>query len=209
MEIQQKRWEILKVLRREGKATVEELAREISLAPITVRHHLSILEKENLVKKNSVHQKIGRPYYVYILTREGDETFPKRYLTLTDRILNEIYEQKGPEMLRNLFEAIGRGLAKEHAHLTKGKNFKEKISIVQDILNDEGFIVEIEFNKSGALLKFISCPFRNIVSKHPSLCFFDRTFIKELIGIEPISLKQHEENEPCFFLIPRPKTARA
>jgi len=203
VEIQQKRWEILKILRKQGKATVDELAEAIGLAPITVRHHLSILEKENLVTRITARRKIGRPYYLYILTREGNESFPKRYLTLTDRILGEIYKLMGPEMLKALFEAIGKDLAREYAHLTKGKKFDEKIEVLKNILNEEGFIVEVEPHKRGALLKIISCPFRNIVSRHPSLCFFDRTLIRELIGIEPIIQEKEEDDAPCLLLIPR------
>lgn len=106
-------------------------------------------------------------------------------------------------MLQKLFEEIGRDLAQETRPLIKKKSFDEKVKILGDILNHEGFVAEVEPDKKGALLKIVSCPFRNIVNKHPSLCFFDRTFIKEFLGVEPVSLKTSEEGSLCIYLIPR------
>lgn len=202
MEIHPKRWEILKLLRERGGATVVELAKEVGLAPITVRHHLAILEKESLVTNSRIRQKIGRPYYVYVLTREGNEVFPHRYMTLTERILKEIAKLQGTPMLRRIFETIGKDIARDYREHFRGKGFNEKIEALRDILDIEGFVVEIESRGQGVVFKILSCPYREVVKDHPSLCFLDLSLIRESIGADPVSLERQHDGKPCLILIP-------
>src|SRR5512140_657216 len=90
LPVQRTRREILNILKRKGRATLDELAQGVGLVPVTVRAHLNVLERDDLVKYEEVRGKVGRPYYVYSLTEEADALFPKTYHTLANRVLDSL-----------------------------------------------------------------------------------------------------------------------
>ncbi|HEX2922718.1 MAG TPA: winged helix-turn-helix transcriptional regulator, partial [Chloroflexota bacterium] len=85
--MQRTRRQILDILKRRGRATLEELSKEVALSPVTVRVHLSVLQRDDLVSVEEVRGKVGRPYFVYSLTEDAEELFPKRYHALANRLL--------------------------------------------------------------------------------------------------------------------------
>ena len=74
--MQQTRWEIVQTLKRSGGSTVEELARAHSLAPMTVRQHLGVLERDGLMAISLRRNGPGRPARLYALSDSGEELFP-------------------------------------------------------------------------------------------------------------------------------------
>ena len=63
--MQATRQRILEILKERGAATVEQLATELELTPVTIRHHLDILRRAGLVES----QKEER-YIYYSVQRE-------------------------------------------------------------------------------------------------------------------------------------------
>ena len=47
--MQSTRQEILEILKEDREATVEDLASRLELTPMTIRHHLNVLQAQNLV----------------------------------------------------------------------------------------------------------------------------------------------------------------
>src|SRR5438093_1023429 len=78
---------ILAYLKRSGGAGVEAVASEFGLARMTVRQHLSGLERDRLVISREERGRTGRPHLLFTLTDEGEERFPKRYDRLADLAL--------------------------------------------------------------------------------------------------------------------------
>jgi DNA-binding transcriptional ArsR family regulator len=75
------RGRIVVLLRRSGR-TVEELARALGLTDNGVRAHLAVLERDGIARqRGSVRRGSGggKPAYVYELTSEAEELFPKAY----------------------------------------------------------------------------------------------------------------------------------
>ena len=64
--MQTTRQEILEILKEERQATVEDLATRLGLTPMTIRHHLNVLQAQNLVEASKVRrsQRVGRPRLV-------------------------------------------------------------------------------------------------------------------------------------------------
>ncbi len=55
--MQATRQRILEILKERHTATVEELAKELELTPVTIRHHLDILRSEGLVQAPQVKRR--------------------------------------------------------------------------------------------------------------------------------------------------------
>ncbi len=88
---------VLQTLLTRRQCTINELAEEVNINPISVRHHISRLEAEGLVTSAEEKHGVGRPRRIYFLTGNGLELFPTRYLRLTLRLL---------EQLKRLFPSI-------------------------------------------------------------------------------------------------------
>src|SRR3990172_8819772 len=102
--MQRTRRQILDILKRRGKASLEELATAVELVPVTVRAHLSVLERDDLVQAEETRGRIGRPYFVYSLTPEAQELFPRSYHALSDRLLSALQEVYGPTGVKRVLE---------------------------------------------------------------------------------------------------------
>ncbi|MBU7025586.1 MAG: ArsR family transcriptional regulator, partial [Theionarchaea archaeon] len=61
------RHEILKILKRE-RCTVDELSSKIGISPTAIRQHLTILEGDSLVTRETLKEGIGRPKVIYTIT---------------------------------------------------------------------------------------------------------------------------------------------
>ncbi|MEK6575031.1 MAG: ArsR family transcriptional regulator, partial [Chloroflexota bacterium] len=61
--------EVLNLLRRKGSASVNELAEATGVTPVSVRHHLSVLQAGGLIASVENHSGVGRPKLLYSLTQ--------------------------------------------------------------------------------------------------------------------------------------------
>ena len=84
------RGRIVTLLRRSGR-TVEGLARELGLTDSGVRAHLATLERDGVVRQRGFVRRGsggGKPAYVYELTPEAEELFPKAYEPVLRQLLD-------------------------------------------------------------------------------------------------------------------------
>ena len=101
------------LLRHSGR-TVEELARALGLTDNGVRAHLTVLERDGIARqRGSVRRGSGggKPAYVYELTSEAEELFPKAYEPVLGRLLDVLGERLGLEESEALLRSVGRRLA--------------------------------------------------------------------------------------------------
>ncbi len=82
------REQILRLIKARGQTTIAEMADALSISAVSVRHHLSTLQAEGLVRSAEVRRGVGRPHLAYSLTEAAQERFPTKYLRLSDRLLD-------------------------------------------------------------------------------------------------------------------------
>lgn len=174
---------ILQTLLRKPRSTINELAEAVGINPISVRHHLTNLQMEGLVEAQEERHGVGRPRLVYILTNEGMEHFPTRYLRLTTRLLAQMKETMPKPMVSKLFSQVAEDLAAEYAEQMKGMSMEERLDAVKELLGEEGFTVEWEKAKDGYRIHEITCPYYQIGQNHPEVCTVDQTVISKMLAV--------------------------
>jgi len=174
---------ILRTLLSKPRSTVNELAEAVGINPISVRHHLGNLEKEGLVEAEEERHGVGRPRLVYLLTEEGRERFPTRYLRLTTRLLAQMKESIPGPMVSKLFGQIAEDLAREYTSDIKNLSIEERLDFVKDLLAQEGFTVEWEKKGGAYQIHEISCPYYQIGVAHPEVCTVDQTLISKMLAL--------------------------
>lgn len=223
---------ILEILKECDGATVAELAKRLEMAPVSVRHHLDILQGDNLICVAKVARKgnVGRPQQVYGLTSEADTHFPDNFATLSSKLVSQLKDVLPPDKLKHAFRAMATEMAAEMEPESRDRSsapetIEGHLDSVVSFLNDRGYLAQWEAtggnsadsgagdadDKPGAdgtqergfLLRKHNCPYIGVSSEHSELCMMDQVLIDELVGCRcKRTLSMVEEGHCCTYFIP-------
>ncbi len=200
--MQRTRRQILDILKRRGRATLEELSREVGLSPVTIRVHLSVLQRDDLVNVEEVRGRVGRPFFVYSLSQDAEELFPKRYHVLAGRLLRTMNEELPAETVRKLLLRIAEAWSEEHAGRMTGKSFGERIAELAEIRNEEGAIADWEKADGGYMLRQYNCPNLFVSRSHKQVCDIEQEYLARLLGASVVRSECISSGDrTCSYLI--------
>ncbi|MBI4319590.1 MAG: helix-turn-helix domain-containing protein [Chloroflexi bacterium] len=200
--MQTTRQEILDILKRKERASVDELAKLLKLTSMCIRQHLSILERDDLVASREERQRLGRPKRVYSLTDEAEHLFPKSYHLLLDLILEEIERLDGREKLVLIFQRLAERMAKVHRDELSEKPLAQRVAKVAQILTDGGSLAEWEKCDGGYVLREHNCRYYHTALKHRSICSLELVFLRHLLGTDVELVECLLESGPrCTYLV--------
>jgi predicted ArsR family transcriptional regulator len=197
------RGRVVTLLRRSGR-TVEELARELGLTDNGVRAHLATLERDGIVRQRGSVRRgggVGKPAFVYELTLDAEELFPKAYEPVLLRTLDAISERLGPEGLEALLRGVGRSLAEGKG--MPSDETRRRLETAVETLNELGGLAELEERNGGFVIRGYSCPLAAVTPDHPEVCRMAETLISELADV-PIQERCDRGARPrcCFEVAP-------
>ena len=178
------REKIMKTLLAYPGSSIKDLAEAVGINGISIRHHLSALEAENLVSSAEERHGVGRPRLIYSLTEEGVEEFPTSYLRLTHHLLAVLKEKLPEDQFAGLFKKIGEEIVLNYAFDTEQETNEDRLNAIKRILTKEGFIIEWEKIDDGYRLTSLSCPYFHVGLGHPEVCHLDRAIISAFFSGE-------------------------
>jgi DeoR family suf operon transcriptional repressor len=129
---------ILHGIKSSPHSTVEELAEVADVSPVTVRHHLNALLAAGAIEAASVRRKVGRPYYVYSLSEQGQELFPKRYVRLTNRLLDQMKDRLPQALIDEIFAGVVDNVLEEHRGEFEHLPLEGRLEYLVNLLAEEG-----------------------------------------------------------------------
>lgn len=208
--MQQTRRHILDILKERGEATVEDLVAELrkrrgdNITPVTVRHHLNELIREQLVtSQQSRHRSApGRPQHIYALTNAAKEHFPNNYQTLATNLIMKMSEHLPARTINVIIEGVADGMTAQAA--IPDKPIPERLDAVVAYLNNQGYNASWERDSDGRyILRTLNCPYHHISPTTHLLCDMDMRLIASLLGVVPRLLSRMSDGEnSCAYLIP-------
>lgn len=177
---------VLDTLLKRQRCTINDLAEVAEINPISMRHHIAKLESEGLVTTQVVRKGVGRPHHVYFLTNAGMERFPQRYLTLSIRLLEQLKENLPKKTVKKLFKEIASGMVDDHtAQINLVElDLDDRVELITQLLQTEGFSIEISPLEEGVQIKETSCPYKHVGQEHPEICLVDETIIEKVLDTE-------------------------
>jgi len=207
--MQKTRQQILDVLNHLGKATVQEIVEELQrmrgdgITPVTVRHHLNLLQRDNLIHcpemKHS--NKPGRPKHVYELTSKAHDHLPTNYQHLTENLLSRLKEHLPQSNINVILEGVALSMASEAC--IPETTLENKFDIVVEYLNDHGYDAEWEASDEGFILHTSNCPYHDIAQHDEALCKMDMRLIASLMGVVPRRIALVSDGDAtCSYLFP-------
>jgi predicted ArsR family transcriptional regulator len=139
----------------------------------------------------------GKPAYVYELTPEAEDLFPKAYEPVLGRLLDVLSDQLGPEESEELLRSVGRRLAGEHSVTTN--DTRARLEAAVEIFNELGGLAELEERDGTLVIRSYSCPLAGVSPEHPEVCRMAETLITELAGVPVYEHCDRGERPRCCF----------
>jgi predicted ArsR family transcriptional regulator len=175
--------QILLILKKKGKMSIADLARELEITPMGVRQHLSLLERDGLVTTRIMRKPMGRPVYIYSLTEEANNLFPKKYETLLESILESIVILDGEEKLDLILRTRYARLAELFGPRFTDLNLAERVTELEKVLTELGFLLEVKriSNTSFAIDNY-NCVLNSIAKKYPGICKWELEMFRTILG---------------------------
>lgn len=184
--VQATRHKILEILKTQSQATVSDLAEALQMAPVSVRHHLDVLQSQDLVTTQTVHKRtVGRPEQVYLLTSEANKHFPNNFQGLSAVVLDELKKHLTTAELQAMFHALAERTAQYAPRRATGQSDEEHLEEITDFLTANGYLAFWERSGDNLVLHTCNCPYAGVAELHPELCRMDTLLVAELTGQTP------------------------
>jgi len=200
------RYKILILLRKQGGMAVDELCKALKIGATAVRQHMANLLNDGLVEFKELKQEVGRPRFVYALTEEGHDLFPKSYHALADSMLEALKALYGEAGLDRIFQQIAQKLISQNLGKMEGKDLHGRVREVVKILDEQGFLPELEQRAGGYTLREYNCPSHRIAVKYPHVCEMVLRVLSELLGADVTRTHCIRSGDPysAYTITPRP-----
>lgn len=195
---------IAEILKEQGTATVAQLAEQLGMAQVSVRHHLDILVGEDLIELTGVlrHNGAGRPSQVYALTPNAAKLFPQRYDALASHILAELKATLPGDAVRGVLQRVAEQTAGEAPLETPAQPIEDRLEQVTEFLTEKGYNARWEKHGGYYELHTCNCPYAGVADDHPELCMMDETMMRRLLpGAVRLQTRAMDNKTHCTYLI--------
>lgn len=189
--MQSTRDRVLQTLLKNQRCTINELADAVGINPISVRHHIAKLQADGLVDSEEERHGVGRPRRLYFLTDTGIERFPRRYIQMSNRLLDQIKLHMSEDDVRRLFSQMAENLLQDETENGTFSQlpFENRLNLVKKLLLREGFTVEWEKIGDEYHIRETNCPYLQVGQNHPEICEMDQTLISTVLAVPSEKVK--------------------
>jgi len=200
------RQRILELIQERGQVTVADLADALGMAPVSVRHHLDILQGDGLIRVDGVRRRTGagRPQHTYSLTPEAVTMFPKNYKSLLHHLLDDLKCSFPRETLDHMIERIAERMAQEiQWDGAPTADVEARLDRIVAFLSERGYLARWERRQDGTyVITTANCPYADLAPEHRELCRLDALLVQHLTR-EPITQEGVIRNgaHPCAYVL--------
>lgn len=199
---------LLNILKKDQMLTIKEIMTYFMISEIAVRRHIHELIQQGFLKKQSIKQKVGRPYYVYALTEKGHATFPNENETLPLEILQDLETIQGEQAVKSVLAQRMKRERTQFLTEVESDSFDQRIATIARIQEDKGFMVEYDqMNDGNYEIRNYNCPIINIASKYQQICSNEKQVLSEVFSSSTVHLKSciATGGNFCKWVITKPK----
>jgi predicted ArsR family transcriptional regulator len=191
-ELQPTRHKIVLALKQHGGLTAAELADMLGITSMGIRRHLTTLERDKLVEYGLVQRGKGRPSYVYRLSPEAENLFPKNYAGLANELLGYLRSEAGEGTVIKLFDQRAQRRIRSAHEQLHGKPLAERVAGLARILSGEGYLAEWEQEDEDTFwLREHNCAVHDVAAQFSAACNSELTFLQAILPDASISREHH------------------
>jgi DeoR family suf operon transcriptional repressor len=185
------RRQILELLKRCGEADTEAIAAALGITPSGARQHLTALAHDGLTTHRADRTGPGRPRHLHALTAAGDALFPRNYVELTNELL-EYVEDEDPALLQRIFDRRAQRRLDRARVRAAGLPFAEKVKLVAQILDEDGYLADFEARPDGTfLVTEHNCAVLAVAQRYRHACSTELAFLQALLPEAEVTRVAH------------------
>jgi len=177
------RLQVLEAIKLQQPTTVISLADTLGISPISIRHHLTSLQAEGLIRIEIERQGVGRPKHLYSLTEAAQRYFPNKYHVLVERLLDELKASMPADEVEHIIDRLAAHTASRYGSVARG-TLEERLKHLIEVLGEEGFVAEVQRVGNNIVLTALNCPYIYVGQRHPEVCRIDHTIIRSVLGVD-------------------------
>ena len=198
------RGRIVSLLRRR-EMTVEELARALELTDNAVRNHLSVLERDGLIRQSGVRRGAGagKPAVLYELDPDAAPLLSRAYPPVLGTVMDVLVDELPAERAESVLREVGRRLARRVGGRARG-GFDARVRAAAGVLEQLGGDVSISNAGPTPRIQGSGCPLSAVVCHRPEVCRAVETMLAEVVGSPVHSQCEHGPRPRCRFEIEPP-----
>lgn len=192
---------VLLLLRR-ARQTVAGLAGELGLTDNAVRTHLATLQRHGMVAQVGTQRDTGgKPAWVYDLTREGEELFPKAYALVLGELVDEVQRSEGRDRLISLLRAVGARVA-GNASAETG-DVEQRVEAAAVTLRRLGADARVQQTGPGWRIQGQGCPLSAVTASRREVCELARTIVAQITQRPVTECCDRSDRPRCAFEVDR------
>ena len=182
------RRELLLRLRRVGPSSPDRLATELGASRTGVLQQLRALERDGLVRRETVRHGVGRPRHVYDVTEHAQELFPAAYDGLATGLLSAIRAVGGTDLVDEVFDArrrisserIRQQLAERLPPDATALDRARELAAIQD---DQGYLAEAVIGADGVIrIVEHNCAIHRVATDVDAACRAELELFRDVLG---------------------------
>ncbi len=194
------RREILRYLKRNGQATIGELAGQAEVSQEAIRRQLIELEKEGWLAKSRARGRQdapGRPVSHYHLTRAGDQLFGRKYDVMAALLIRTVVDTAGEAGLGAILGALTERYVRRLEIETRGRPLPEKLEILTRLYDENDEFMRAGRDEHGPFLIERNCPFLNVAEEFPRVCSVTVGTLERLTGFRVRRERKFQNGDRC------------
>lgn len=181
---------VLDALKRRGRSSVPELARELALNVETLREHLQALESRHLVArvgsaKGGAKGGAGRPSILYALTKSAEALFPRNEGELLRGLSAFLVEAGHTPLLRKFYDQQLAERRRAALARVDGLEGEARLHEVLQVFTELGYMPELDVVDGAPRLRLCHCPVRDMVAATHVPCRAEISLLRDLLGENP------------------------
>ena len=196
---------IILLLKKNGSLSIDDLSAQLGITPRGIRQHLIYLERQGLVDYFAKRHGVGRPAFLYKLTEKADDFFPKAYHEFIIGTFKDLEKTDGKEKIDDIFRRRkDRILREKKEALSDKKSIHDKVYTLKDVLESDGYILELYEEDNKYTLKNFNCPISKVASEFRDACKHELEMYRELLKKEVTRQACLAEGAlSCTYIIPK------
>lgn len=177
--------DILQYLLKQEEASAQVLAEHLDVSAQAIRRHLKDLTAEELIEHRAVREGMGRPNYLYKLSRKGRDRFPAQYGEFAISLLDTMAQTVGKDQVRTILQKQWHHKAHAYRNQIGDGTIAERVDRLVELRQAEGYMAEWQEAKPDAdvvpdaavnpeqlcyVITEYNCAISQIAETFPSVC---------------------------------------
>ena len=188
------------MLLRKGGLTVNDLAAELGLTDNAVRAHLLTLERDGLVQQQGTVKGFRKPHYVYALSDNARDLFPRPYGVLFNRLLSSLKEALSRAAFLGRLREVGSSIGAENS--SNGNSTPEdRIENALAAIESLGGAAEVANENGQTVIRSSGCPFAEAVEEHPEVCKVTESMLSKILHADVEEICDRTGAPKCRFVV--------